>query len=91
MAVQPKLGETCPSPTPWEAGCTWSRRKEGEEVRLQEFPGALYSAEIMGDERKEGGGADDIGNEGPLAPKKESCPASPQSPSSQLPTGKQWL
>ena len=35
-------------------------------MRLQEFPGALYSAEIMGDERKEGGGANDTGNEGPL-------------------------
>lgn len=41
-------------PCPWEAGCTWSRRKEGEEVRLQEFPGALFPAEIMGDE-EEGG------------------------------------
>ena len=49
-------------------------------MRLQEFPGALYSAEIMGDERKEGGGADDIGNEGPLAPKKESAAQPPPSP-----------
>lgn len=32
-----------------KAGCTWSRRKEGEEVRLQGFPGSL-SAEIMEDE-----------------------------------------
>lgn len=28
-------------PHPGKAGCTWSRRKEGEEVRLQGFPGAL--------------------------------------------------
>lgn len=52
-----------PSPPPWEAGCTWSRRKEGEEVRLQEFPGALFLAEILGMRRKEGGGANPTGNE----------------------------
>lgn len=33
-------GRWRPSPTPGEAGCTWSWRKEGEEVRLQELPGA---------------------------------------------------
>ena len=49
-------------------------------MRLQEFPGALYSAEIMGDERKEGGGANDTGNEGPLAPKKESAAQPAPSP-----------
>lgn len=46
----------CPSPTPGEAGCTWSRRKEGEKVRLQGFPGVLFPGEIMGMKRKEGGG-----------------------------------
>lgn len=61
------------SPTPWEAGCTWSRGKEGEEVRLQEFPGAQFPAEIMGMRRKEGGGANNTGNEGPLVPRKESA------------------
>lgn len=49
-------------------------------MRLQEFPGALYSAEIMEDERKEGGGANDTGNEGPLAPKKESAAQPAPSP-----------
>lgn len=53
---RPKLGRQYPSPTPGEAGCTWSRRKEGEKVRLQGFPGVLFPAEIIGMKRKEGGG-----------------------------------
>lgn len=54
-----------PSPTPWEAGCTWGWRKEGEEVRQQEFPGALFPAEIMRDVEEEG-------RRGPQLPKQPS-------------------
>lgn len=36
-----QAGEMVSLPHPGKAGCTWSRRKEGEEVRLQGFPGAL--------------------------------------------------
>lgn len=57
-------------PHPWEAGCTWSRRKEGEEVRLQEFPAALFAAEVM-----RGGG----GRRGPPV-----CPLAPKGPGSPL-------
>lgn len=44
-------------------------------MRLQEFPGAQFPAEIMGMRRKEGGGggANNTGNEGPLVPRKESA------------------
>lgn len=62
MAAQGAARAGCPSTTPWEAGCTWSRRKEGEEVRLQEFPGAPWPAEIMGMRRKAGGGANGTEN-----------------------------
>lgn len=36
-----QAGEMVSLPHDGKAGCTWSRRKEGEEVRLQGFPGSL--------------------------------------------------
>lgn len=50
-------GEMVSLPHPGKAGCTWSRRKEGEEVRLQGFPGALSLLRSWGMRQKDTGGA----------------------------------